>query len=115
MTSLNRDQTCAETRCHTMSIFEDRGGGCGLTEHFHTQARNDKLDKDIPTLGDRGCGFSFCEHRMSHTHKQTIVYLDIHKHDRVNWCVNAAVSALCLLLDRPQCTTSIIAHIKRFE
>lgn len=73
MTS-NRDQTCAETRCHTMSIFEDRGGGCGLTEHFHTQARNDKLDKDIPTLGDRGCGFSFCEHRLSHTQENYCLF-----------------------------------------
>ncbi len=49
--------------------------GCGLTEHFHTQARNDKLDKDIPTLGDRGCGFSFCEHRMSHTHTSKLLFI----------------------------------------
>lgn len=49
-------------------------------------------------------------------YKHTIVYLDIHKpkSTRVNCCVNAAVSALCLLLEGPQCTTSITAHIKRF-
>lgn len=108
------EQTGAETQSHNVNRW-DTGMEEGDVVHGslpHKLVRKGKLHKDIPTLGDRGCGFSIWTD-FHILYKHTIVYLDIHKPKptRVNCCVNAAVSALCLLLEGPQRTTSITAYI----
>lgn len=55
---------------HTMPIAETTGSEEGDVVHGslpHTLVRNGKLYKGMPTLGDRGCGISNCEHRFSYT------------------------------------------------